>query len=277
MLRVRALFFILTVGLIWAFTLSTAGAEPVTDLSVLVRANEDYTTTVTYAGQISAQGELPAVVTLKVPADFALEAIWEIQPDTTDHTINPAYTVADLGDWVEYSITLKYSTALGMRFHLESAVYNPEAMGTGTMIAALEVMAPSNLKTLAIGFEAPPGYVGTGTDVAVLGSTDEGVVVYGQVFNDVAEGEVSIAQVAFVTQDRYEEATGTSKEATATLASWFRTDRLALIGLGLAVAGALALLYYLLRKQKPAGKHSKTATHKPEDRVEEFYHFDDES
>jgi hypothetical protein len=222
-------------------------------LFVRVSANADNTTSVVIAGDLDPEASLPATTRFLVPHDFRLEGVWELQEDYDDHHIVPVFATQDIDGWTEYTVELTSSTTFSATFLIASAAYDPTAMEGGAILASMEVKAPNDLATLAIGFEAPPGYVGTGTDVIELGDSESDFRIFGFVFENVAEGEIIDVPVAFVRADVQEEHAAEEEDETTLIApatTWFTPERIAFLWIGAALLIAIALLIILLAKQR---------------------------
>ena len=236
-----------------AADISFAHKAPLIAIDVLAQANADRTTTIRVSGQVAPDTTLPATVSLIVPLDFIIQDVWGYVGETAEQGDTVAYSAQEIEGGIEISATISEGIGVGAEFLVDGEIYDPTAMGGSAMIASLEFMAPNDLQQLSIGFVTPQDYVGTGTGVVTFGEDTQGNAVVGMIFENVASGEVSLAQVAFVTRAEYEEAmseVADSNEEDTTTTSWSTMENLLIPGLILATLALLALLFYFLRKQR---------------------------
>ena len=252
--RIGALM-VLTVLIYSAIGAYAFASTPLEAIQLLVKANLDRTTSVRIAGSIAPDTVLPAETAFYIPIDFFIEDMWEYVVSDDGETLEQVALehVEDIDDTgVRISFTLTDGYGFGADMIVESEMYDPTQMGQGTILAALEWMAPDPLSEMLIGFVAPQGYIGTGNEVYLFGEDDEGNSVYGMAFADVEEGEVMRAQVAFVPlTEGSEETTPTSElESFGTsVIEWFTPIRMVLSAASILLLLAILLMTYLVRRR----------------------------
>lgn len=227
---------------------------------------EDYEqerTTITVRGAIDPYTPLPAEVSFYFVEDYELGLLEQVNFDTGEMAgeISHRTSDSDLEDFenlTKYSFILTEHHAFSAGLSIGVSFFDfEEAMG-GLPIASFTFVPPNDLYGLVIGFVSPDyELVGAGTDIVLIGETDEGEV-YGVIREDVPGGELQEFVVAFGLRETRDAALAAaaeaSEETTPTALDWFTTPTGMIIAGGTVVLViAIAFIAVLILRQKKTG------------------------
>ena len=260
------------------------GAAPtnaaIDNIQILIAPDEETASgaTIAIAGTIDPNQGLPTTIKLPVIGMLELKEIQQIDPETGDDKGAAAYEKGSKNEdgIVTYEIELTETDGFIALFSSKMGLYTGGAMGGETIIASFEFDAPNDLSFVSIGFASPTeDLVGAGDDsIVFLGHDAYGREVYGKVFEDVAEGDILTATVAFVSREHRDAALAEQEQAEREAAwyYWFTTP----LGM-IASAAAIALIVIVIITVLLQRKRSINSDDFPDDNEDDTDNKSDEN
>jgi len=217
----------------------------------------DDRTTFTFYGTLPDDAILPATVRFSLPSGFVVKMINEINPETLQIDSDVLYTTTKTEMSTTYYVTVATKRTFVAGFEVEGSIYDRTTEMGDSPIASMMFTPPNDLERITMGFVAPSkDYVGAGKDVTFLGESDTGEI-YGIARKNVKEGEMLEFVVAFAPRAQRDAALAeqAASEAEAahqeTFGYWITSPiGLTIAGIGIALVSALALILWLLGKQR---------------------------
>jgi len=255
-----AMVFLLLVSL---SALGYAQTAPLQHMQMyIIDIADEGRSTITVNGVVSDEVALPVTVSFSLPAGFELKMLKGFDTATGEQLDDASYTVAESEASSKYHVTLTAGRGFTAGFDVAGSVYDRGTQMGDSALASMMFVPPNDLESLVVGFVAPSeDYVGAGTDVQLLGESDDGEI-YGIIRENVTGGEIQDFVVAFAKRENRDAAFAEIMEAEATAAElarqqtfgyWITSPRGVLsAGVGLALLIAIVLLVVVVRKQLAA-------------------------
>ncbi|MDR1775225.1 MAG: hypothetical protein LBS17_02010 [Actinomycetes bacterium] len=253
--------FIAIVTFCWIIGgIQAIGAAPVkallTEVQMISSESADQqTTSITFSGGISMHNSFPCVVTFSLPSTFKPGEMTEVDTSSGAPLENGTieYSKKTENGSTVYSLTLTKSFGFMAHFTVDGTVFDRTTQMGENPIASMMFMPDSDLNTLVIGFESPSAdLIGAGTDVQLLGESEDGGEVYGIVYQNTPKGERQTAVVAFASRANRDAALAEQEAKNSNTDAPLYTQQgfwFTIIGIVLAIC-IMVLIIVLIRRRR---------------------------